>query len=281
MPIETLIRTLWRWRWRLCLAALLLWLPLLALVWSWPRSYVAEAVVAPAETTSMAASALLAPGINVQAGLFDTRPGGNFGVYLAALRRAEAARMLTERTAVIDQLTRQRAEGPVGWLRRLLGLRIQADLDDVRRMLERRLAVTQDSAALTWTISLPWRDREAAETMLALLHAHAEAKVRADLAEMARRRIAALEARIAAERDAYLRSAMFDLLAQQQRAALVVAADEAVAARLVSAPMVELRPSQPNRPLLTLLLVLAVPAFCAMAAATLAVLRAAPHPALP
>ena len=52
---------------------------------------------------------------------------------------------------------------------------------------------------------------------------------------------------------------MFELLAQQQRAALVVAADEAAAARLVSLPMVEIRPSVPNRPLLLLLLALVIP----------------------
>src|SRR3954469_7894730 len=74
-----------------------------------------------------------------------------------------------------------------------------------------------------------------------------------------RRRIAAIEARLATERDLYLRNALYDLLGQQQRSALVVAADEAVAARLVSAPMVELHPSLPNRPLLLLLFALAAP----------------------
>ena len=41
--------------------------------------------------------------------------------------------------------------------------------------------------------------------------------------------------------------------------ALVVAADEAVAARLVSAPTVELRPSVPNRPLLLAVLAVSAP----------------------
>src|SRR3954469_5785 len=84
-----------------------------------------------------------------------------------------------------------------------------------------------------------------------------------------RRRIAAIEARLAVERDVYLRNALYDLLGQQQRGALVVAADEAVAARLVSAPMVEQRPSLPNRPLLLLLFAVAAP--LAVLAATMAV----------
>ena len=76
---------------------------------------------------------------------------------------------------------------------------------------------------------------------------------------MAARRIAAIDARLAAEQDVYIRSQLYDLLGQQQRAALVVAADEAVAARLVSAPTVELRPSVPNRPLLLVLLAVLAP----------------------
>jgi hypothetical protein len=49
-------------------------------------------------------------------------------------------------------------------------------------------------------------------------------------------------------------------------------ADEAVAARLVSAPMVELRASVPNRPLLLVLLALVVPIFCMVVAACLLLL---------
>jgi hypothetical protein len=76
---------------------------------------------------------------------------------------------------------------------------------------------------------------------------------------MASRRIAAIDARLASEQDVYIRSQLYDLLGQQQRAALVVAADEAVAARLVSTPTVELRPSVPNRPLLLVLLAVLAP----------------------
>ena len=69
-------------------------------------------------------------------------------------------------------------------------------------------------------------------------------------ADQAGRRVAALEQRLARESDLFLRNSLYELLAQQQRAGLVVAADEAVAARLVSAPAAETRPSLPNRPLL-------------------------------
>ena len=90
-----------------------------------------------------------------------------------------------------------------------------------------------------------------------------------------RERIAAIEARLAAERDLFQRAALFELLGAQQRIALVVAADEAVAARLVSAPMVEIRPSLPNRPLLLLLLALVAPLAAALGAACLVLLQGA------
>jgi hypothetical protein len=119
--------------------------------------------------------------------------------------------------------------------------------------------VTQALGAVTWTLTLPHRDREVALDALRRLHVFAEAKVRADLAELSRRRIAALEARLARESDLYIRQSLYELLAQHQRADVVVTADEVVAARLVQAPMVELRPSLPNRPLLLLLLLIAAP----------------------
>ncbi|WP_431271445.1 hypothetical protein [Dankookia sp. P2] len=149
---------------------------------------------------------------------------------------------------------------------------MEADLDDAQDWLERNFAATQNIATVTVTLTLAHADRAAALEALQRLHALAEAKVRGDLADLARRRIAAIEARLAAEHDLYLRNALYDLLGQQQRSALVVAADEAVAARLVSAPMVEQRPSLPNRPLLLLLLALAAP--LAVLAATLALVLA-------
>ena len=89
--------------------------------------------------------------------------------------------------------------------------------------------MTQGVATVTFTLSLAHPDRRAALNMLERLHAHAEAKVRADLGGMAARRIAALGARLAAEHDIYVRNQLYDLLGQQQRAALVVVADDAVA----------------------------------------------------
>jgi hypothetical protein len=53
----------------------------------------------------------------------------------------------------------------------------------------------------------------------------------------------------------------------------VVAADEAVAARLIAAPMVEARASRPNRPLLLGLWVLVVPLAVLMGAAGLLLAR--------
>jgi uncharacterized protein involved in exopolysaccharide biosynthesis len=286
MPLELLLRALWRMRRAALLATLALWLAGAALILSWPRRYVAEAVVAPAETTAIAVSSLLAPAPFPAAGLLDPRPTGNFAVYLGALRSREAAHLLARETGILADLTAQRASGPAGWLRGLLGLRVEADLDDVQAWLARSLAVTQSLTSVTWSVALAHRDRAAALDALQRLHAFAEAKVRADLAEVARRRVAALERRLAEEHDLFLRQSLYELLAQQQRAGLVVAADEAVAARLVAAPAVELRPSLPNRPLLLALLALAAP-LAVLGAASCAVLlrgvadaepRAAPGP---
>ncbi len=240
-----------------------------AAVLSWPRAYLAEAVVAPSETTGIATSALLsgAPGLGVSS---DGRPAGNFAIYLGALRSAEAAAMLAAETGLLRDLTARRGDGAGGSLRRALGLRVEADVDDLRAWLERSLSVTQAPGGVTWTLAIAHPDREAALDALWRLHAFAEAKVRADLAAMARRRIVALEARLAREADLYIRQSLYELLAQQQRAGVVVAADEAVAARLVQAPVVEIRPSLPNRPLLLLLLLVAAPlAACSLVAARL------------
>lgn len=276
MPLASLIGGVWNWRGRLLLAMTILYAGLGALIWHWPRSFVAQIVVAPAETTAMATSTLLAAVPLMQPALLDTRPGGNFGVYLGALRSMEAARLLAAETAILAQMTARRGSGTLGWLRHRLDWRIEADADDVQGYLERSLSPTQDGGTVTWTIALPWYDRDLTLDMLRRLHGFAEAKVRDDLAQVAHRRIASLLAAIGAERDAFARNAMFDFLAQQQRAALVVAADENVAARVVSAPMVEMRASVPNRPLLLALLALAVPMFVVMLTACVVLLRAPP-----
>ncbi len=260
MPLDALLRAVWAKRWRVMLLAALLYAVGAGMILNWPRRYMAQAVVAPAETTGIALSGMLTHPLNAAGGPFvENRLAGHFAVYLDALRSAEAAAMLARDTTLLDHLTLLRGEGPMGWLRRSFGLRLQADLDDARSWLQRSLSMTPGIATVTLTIGLAHRDRAAALDALRRLHALAEAKVRDDVATLARRRVAAIEQRLATERDLFLRNALYELLGQQQRALLVTAADEAVAARLVSAPMVGIRPSLPNRPLLLLLLAVAAP----------------------
>ncbi|MBR0684115.1 hypothetical protein GXW74_26865, partial [Roseomonas eburnea] len=273
MPLPLLLRVLWGWRRRIAVTVAAIWAGGAALVLLAPRAHVAQAVVAPAETTSFAVSSLLSPSPFAPGGLLDTRPTGNFAIYLGALRSPEAAAMLARETTLAASLTETRAAGAGGALRGILGADRAADADDVLDWLERNLAVTQSLASVTWTLELAHADPALALGMLRRLHAFAEAKVRADLAEQAARRVAALERRLARESDLFLRNSLYELLAQQQRAGLVVAADEAVAARLVSAPRVEARPSLPNRPLLLALLALAGPMAVLLAAVALALLR--------
>jgi hypothetical protein len=284
MSLDVLVRHLWSFRLQISAATMLLVVIGAGLILSRERAYVARAVVAPAETTGLAASSLIAGWQPTQAAsLLETRPTGNFAVYLAALRGVEAARMLAEDTALLTDLAAARGAGPGAWLRplreALLGPARAPDLDDVVLWLARALSVTQSVSAVTWTLELAHPDRAVALDLLRRLHAHAEARVRADLLALTTRRIAALEARIAAERDVYLRQPMFDLLAQHQRAAVVVAADEAAAARLVSAPSVEQNPSVPNRPLLLGLLLLAAP-LGVLGLAAAAILARMPAPPL-
>jgi hypothetical protein len=275
MPLPMLLFGLWAWRARLLLILLLLWLGGAAVILLWPRGHVARAQVAPAETTSFAVSALLSPQApGVGQGL-DTRPGGNFAVYLAALRSPEAARVLTTETGLLQAMEQARQASPLWAFRVALGLNRALDADDVLAWLEHYFALNQNLGSITWSLELTHPNPALALQSLLSLHRFAEAKVRADLADQAARRVAALEARLAGESDVFLRNSLYDLLAQQQRAGLVVAADEAVAARLIAAPMVEARASRPNRPLLLGLWLLAVPLSVFMAAAGVLLMRAA------
>jgi len=278
MPLPDLLAALWRMRLGLALALLLGWAGGAALVLLAPRAHVARLVVAPAETTSFAVSSLLSPMPFPAAGLLDTRPSGNFAIYLGALRSPEAAVMLAAETALPRALAAERVSGVLGGLRVVLGLGRAPDADDVLDWLTRRLAATQSLASVTWTVEIAHPDPALALDMLRRLHGFAEAKVRADLADQAARRVAALERRLAEERDLFLRSSLSDLLTQQQRAGLVVAADEALATRMVSAPMVEARPSVPNRPLLLALLGAVMPFGVLLAGTALALLRHRPAP---
>ena len=274
MTLHALIRDLLaRWR-AIALSTLLLIVGGTTLILLWPRSYLAQATVAPAETTAIATSSVLAPSPLAPGGLLDPRPGGNFAVYLSTLRGVEVAAAMIRDTRLAAYLTERRAEGVLGVIRRAFDLRIEADLDDAATWLDRNLAVTQDLTSITWTLGLVHRDRVQALDLLERLHAFAEAKVRADIATLAQRRAAALEQRLAREGDLYLRTALYDLLGQAQRAILVAQADTAVAARMVDPPSVELRPSLPNRPLLLVLLGIAAPLATILAGACLLLLRA-------
>ena len=275
MPLPLLLLGLWAWRARLALILLLLWVGGAAAILLWPRGHVARAQVAPAETTSFAVSALLSPQALSQSQIQDTRPGGNFAIYLAALRSPEAARMLTTETALLQEMERARQDSPLAGLQGSLGLNRALDADDVLAWLERYLSVSQNLGNITWSLELTHSDPTLALQALISLHRFAEAKVRADLADQAARRVAALEARLSGESDIFLRNSLYDLLAQQQRAGLVVAADEAVAARLIAAPMVEARASRPNRPLLLGLWLLVVPLAVLLGAAGLMLTRSA------
>ena len=275
MPLPLLLMGLWAWRARLALILLLLWVGGAAAILLWPRGHVARAQVAPAETTSFAISALLSPQALSQSQAQDTRPGGNFAVYLAALRSPEAARMLTTETALLQVMEHRRRDSPLAGMSAFLGLNRALDADDVLAWLERYLSVSQNLGSITWSLELTHADPALALQALTSLHRFAEAKVRADLADQAARRVAALEARLSGESDVFLRNSLYDLLAQQQRAGLVVAADEAVAARLIAAPMVEARASRPNRPLLLGLWLLVVPLAVLMGAAGLLLARSA------
>jgi len=259
MALDELLGALWRRRGAILLSCALLYALAAGLVWNLPRAFVATAIVAPSETTGIATSSLLTPSPFLQPSLLDQRPGGNFAVYLAALRAPEAAAALARETRLLAQIEERRAALPLGPVRRWLGLRLVADVDDALTYLERNFAATPSLTSVTWTLDLVHRDRESALDMLQRLHALAESRVRETLAELAGRRIQALEARLSVEPDLFLRNSLFELLAQQQRAALVVAADEAAAARLVSLPTVEIRPSVPNRPLLLVLLAIVIP----------------------
>jgi hypothetical protein len=273
MALEELLRRLWRQRLGIFLSCAVLYGLAAALVWNWPRSFVASAVIAPAETTGIATSALLSLSPFLQPSLLDQRPGGNFAVYLAALRTPEAAAILARDTPLLAAIEARRAAWPLGPLRRWLGLRRVADVDDALAFLEREVAATPSLASVTWTLELVHRDRALALDLLQRLHELAEARVLHSIADLAGRRIQALEARLRVEPDLFLRNSLYELLAQQQRAALIVAADQAAAARLVSAPMVEIRPSTPNRPLLLALLALVIPAAVVLAVTCRILLR--------
>ncbi len=133
MPLEDLLGALWRRRGRVALLAALLFALGAAPVLLWPRAFLAQAVVAPAETTGIAASALLSPApLLGGGGLLDTRPGGNFAVYLDALRAPEAAAMLARDTELLRFLGARRGAAAKG------DDEDEASAEAWRRLLNRR-----------------------------------------------------------------------------------------------------------------------------------------------
>jgi hypothetical protein len=255
MTSDALLTGLWRHRAGVVLGALALWLAALGVILAVPRAHVARAVVAPAETTGIAASSLLSPLPLLGGGLLDQRPSGNFAVYLGALRAREAAAVLRRDTALADRLAADRAADPVGRVLALLGLAPDAAVldDDLIGWLGRHTAATQSPASLLWTIEARHPDPALALAVLQSLHAAAEARVREEMQAMVARRLAFLTERAAREPDLGVRQALYGLIAEAHRHQAVLASDPAVAARIVSAPAVADRPSVPNRPLLAAL----------------------------
>lgn len=254
MPLDQLASRLWHHRVAVALMAAMLFAAGAAAILAWPRSYVAVAILAPAETSAIATSQILSPAPLLGGGLLDSRPSGNFAVYLATLRSTDAAAMLLRETTLADSLAAQRRAGPLGGVRTTLGLDRAITRDDAAAWLRHNLSVTPAQQTVTWTLEVPHRDRDLALDILRHLHDFAETRIRHDLRVTVDRRLALLSERLTRESDVYQRQALYDLVAQQQRFALVLAADEAVAGRLVSPPAVGIEPSLPNRPLLLMLL---------------------------
>jgi uncharacterized protein involved in exopolysaccharide biosynthesis len=259
MTSDALLTGLWRHRVGVACGALVLWLAAVGVILLVPRDHVAQAVVAPAETTGIAASSLLSPLPQLGAGLIEQRPSGNFAVYLGALRGREAATVLRRATDLADRLAAERAADALARALAVLGLGGNAEVldDDLMAWLRRNTSATQNPASVLWTIEARHPDPALALAVLRALHDAAEARVREEMQAMVARRLAFLTDRAGREADLGVRQALYVLIAEAHRHAAVLAADTAVAARIVSAPAVEDRPSVPNR---LLLAALAVPA---------------------
>ncbi len=269
--IGDLAQGLLAWRGRLLSAMLVLYLAGAVLIVLWPRQYVATIIVAPAETAAIATSQILTSGSLLGGGLLDPRPGGNFAVYLAVLRSADAAEMLMQHDLARDMQTR-RAQKFSAVLRDLLGGSAELSRDDVQRFLEQSVIVTSARQTITWTIDLVYPDRAIALSALQHLHAFAEAQVRTGLRDTVARRMRVLQTQLETETDLFQRQALYDLLAQQQRFSMVLTADETVAARVAASAAVEDSPSRPNRTLLLMLLAPGV-AMLIIASAALLIVR--------
>lgn len=224
------------------------WATFCLIIFSIPQSYRAQALVVPAETTGIAASSLLAPLAPIYSSVLDPKPTGNFAVYLGALRAREMAAALRSQTSLPEVLQLERF---MTFIRRFFpNLEIGAqpvDDDEIMRWLEANSSATPQPNSIIWQIEVRHRNPTLALSVLRTVHVTAEARVRDEMSSMVARRIAWLQDRAASETDQAIRTTLYEMLAQAYRHSAILAADDAVAARIVSAPAVEDRPSVPNR----------------------------------
>ncbi len=225
-----------------------LWAVFVAIIVLVPQSYRAQALIVPAETTGIAASSLLAPLASVSPPLLDQKPSGNFAVYLGALRAREMAIAVRRETWLEAALEVEKSQSWTQKILRLFGFTPRLfDDDEILSWLENNSSATPLPNSIIWRLEVRHRDPALALAILQTLHATAEARVRDEMAAMVARRISWLSERATSEQDQIIRNTLYDMLGQAYRHSLILAADNAVAARIVSAPSVEDRPSIPNR----------------------------------
>lgn len=213
-----------------------------------PQVYRAQALIVPAETTGIAVSNILSSPALVAPQLFDSKPSGNFAVYLGALRTREMATALRNHTRLAEALTQDAEASWINRLQRNLGLHHDPVSDDVLvRWLERNTSATPQPNSIIWSLEVRHPNRDLALAVLQTLHTTAEARVREEIAGMVSRRLTWLTQRASFEQDATIRAALYDLIGQANRQSAILQADTAIAARIVSAPSVEERASFPNR----------------------------------
>lgn len=236
-------------RWQIiCLNTLVFWLVAASLIVMTPQSYRAKTIIVPAETTGVAVSHILSTPPFFGQTFFDTKPSGNFAVYLGALRTREIAQAVRRNTQLAHVLGAEATESWLGRLYQALGLKIALpDDDEILNWLEKNTFTIQLPNSILWQIEVRHVDPEIALSILKTMHETAEARVRDEIVSMISRRLSWLIDRAATEADAIIRTSLYDLIAQANRHSAILASDTAVAARLVSLPAVEQRPTVPNR----------------------------------
>lgn len=224
------------------------------MIGSIPISFRARALIVPAETTGIAVSNLLSPIQIMSPSLLEAKPSGNFAVYLSALRSREIIRVLRQETVLADVLAEEAKTSLLGKLVKFLKFSENTiDDDKILEWLEQNTSATSLPNSIVWMIEVRHTDPLLALSVLRTLHAAAEARVRDEVTAMLSRRISWLMERAASEPDATVRIVLHELAAQAHRHLAILSSDGSVAARLVSAPAVEDRPTVPNRPFLAVL----------------------------